>query len=179
VLYDKETGVYMDRHIKTGKFTGLCSVGSFMPLYAGLTPKPLARRMCQDYLLNPGRFYTTLPFPTVDSQHQIFRSGGYLFEPAGYPGALSQHAYWNGRAWPQFNYWMVGAIHRSGLESQADEAADRILRNYDTQESLHECYDPLTGFGNGHPEFLWSAAAALGLIFQLYKKPPVPELSLA
>jgi hypothetical protein len=43
-------------------------------------------------------------------------------------------------------------------------------------EGIHECYDSLTGFGNGHPEFLWSTAAVLALAYRHYRRPPVAKL---
>ena len=39
-------------------------------------------------------------------------------------------------------------------------------------EAIHECYDSLTGYGNGHPEFMWSSAAVIALASEYYKKEP-------
>jgi len=43
-------------------------------------------------------------------------------------------------------------------------------------EAIFECYDSLTGWGIGHPEYSWSAAAALALAFELYTQNPVGKL---
>ena len=102
-------------------------------------------------------------------KHPAFRSGGYLHSPPGHPGSLVQHAYWIGRTWPHISFWLVEAIHKSGLAKEADEAAGRILDAIGKSEAIYECYDSLTGYGNGHPEYTWTSAAVLALAFQRYK----------
>jgi hypothetical protein len=169
-LYDDEAGVYMDRCVD-GRFTGMLTPASFMPLYAGFCPHTRAQRLCRDYLLNPDRFYTTMPFPTLDRSHVAFRSGGYQSTHSDHPGALVNQAYWIGRSWPHVSFWMVGAIHRSGLPVEARTAAGRILDAMTRNEGINECYDALTGDGVGHPEYNWSQAAALALAFELYARP--------
>ena len=51
---------------------------------------------------------------------------------------------------------------------EADRACARMLEAMDRNEALYECYDPLTGVGNGHPEFMWSAAAVLVAVKRHY-----------
>ncbi len=172
-LFNPKSGVYEDRSAKDGRFVGMVTAGSFLPLYAGITPPEIARDICRRYLLDPEHFYTTMPFASVDRAHPSFRSGGGLFVPPEHPGALVQQSYWKGRAWPHVSFWLVGALYRSGLEAEADEAARAILDAISRSEAIHECYDSLTGFGNGHPEFAWSSAAVLALAYGLYKHDPV------
>jgi hypothetical protein len=71
-LFDPVTGMYQDRHIPSGRFTGYLTAGCFLPLYAGLAPKQAAVAACRRYLLDPERFYTTLPFAGVDRAHPAF-----------------------------------------------------------------------------------------------------------
>jgi glycogen debranching enzyme len=175
LLFDPATGTYQDRHIVDGRFSGMLTPSVFMPLYAGIAPRDVAQAMCRRYLLDPQRFYTTLPFATLDRSHPAFRSGGYLYAPPSHPGSLVQQAYWIGRAWPHVSYWMVGALWHSGLHAEADEAAARILDAISRSESIYECYDSLTGFGNGHPEMMWSGAAVLALAYRRYALPAVAE----
>lgn len=173
LLYDEATGVYQDRCTVDGRFSGLITPSCFMPLYAGIVPQQRAQRICREYLLNPERFYTTLPFPTLDRSHPAYRSGGFLHAPPEYPGALVHHSYWIGRTWPHVSYWMVGALYQSGLHTEAEQAAMDILDGMNRNEAIHECYDSLTGYGNGHPEFMWSSAAVLALAYQMYQGDPV------
>lgn len=169
-LFDPVTGLYQDRHIPSGRFTGYLTAGCFLPLYAGLAPKAAAVAACRRYLLDPERFYTTLPFAGVDRAHPTFKPGGRLYEVPQYPGALLQSAYWLGRVWLQYSYWLTGALWQSGLRKEADAAADKILDALLPQESLYECYDPLTAMGNGHAEFSWGAAAVLALAYRQYRR---------
>jgi putative isomerase len=169
-LFDPVTGMYQDRHIPSGRFTGYLTAGCFLPLYAGLAPKQAAVAACRRYLLDPERFYTTLPFAGVDRAHPAFKSGGRLYAVPQYPGALLQSAYWLGRVWLQYSYWLTGALWQAGLKKEADAAADKILDALLPQESLYECYDPLTAMGNGHAEFSWGAAPVLALAYRQYRR---------
>lgn len=173
-LFDPKSGMYQDRHIATGRLTGYLTSSSFIPIYAGLASKEVAVRACREYLLNPARFYTTLPFAGADQAHPAFCSGGRLYEVPSYPGSLLQSAYWIGRVWLQYSYWLTGALWQAGLHEEAEAARKKILEALSLQSSLYECYDPLTGQGNGHAEFSWGAAPALGLAYRQYRRGPVP-----
>jgi hypothetical protein len=174
-LFNPEAGIYQARNVEDGRFNEIVSLESFLPIYAGITPRSLAADLCRKYLLNPDHFYTILPFPSLGRSHEAFRSSGSLYEPPAYPGALVQQAYWIGRTWLNYSYWMVGAIYQAGLPEEADRAALRILDAVGRNETIYECYNPLTGTGTGHAEFPWAAASVLALLFQLYKQPAVPE----
>lgn len=169
-LFDPVTGMYQDRHIPSGRFTGYLTAGCFLPLYAGLAPKQAAVAACRRYLLDPERFYTTLPFAGVDRAHPTFSAGGRLYAVPQFPGALLQSAYWLGRVWLQYSYWLTGALWQAGLHTEADTAADKVLDALLPQESLYECYDPLTSTGNGHAEFSWGAAPVLALAYRQYRQ---------
>ena len=104
-LLEPASGVYLDRRLDNGRFGDMISMASFVPMQAGIAPPEAARNICRRYLLDETRFYTTLPFPTLDRE-----------------------------------------------------------------EAINECYDSLTGQGNGHPEFMWSSAAVLILATQYYRQ---------
>jgi hypothetical protein len=176
-LIEPETRTYQDRHCETGVFTGLVNLASFIPIYAGIAPPEIAETGCRDYLLSPAHFLTALPFPVIDRAHPTFRAGGWLHSPPAYPGALVQQAYWMGRTWLHGDCWLLGALRQGGFEAEADAVADRILEAVGKNEGIHECYDSLTGYGNGHPEFLWSSAAVLALAHRFYARPPVATLA--
>jgi len=175
-LIEPETRTYQDRHIETGEFTGMVQMGSFLPVYAGIAPPEVAGVLCRDYLLSPDHFLTPMPFPVIDRAHPTFRSGGFLHEPPAYPGALVQQSYWRGRTWIHANCWLLGALWQSGFQNEADAIADKILEAAGRSEGIHECYDSLTGYGNGHPEFMWSSAAVLMIAHRFYSLPPVGML---
>lgn len=172
-LLDPVTRTYQDRNYKTGVFNGIVSLASFIPIYAGIAPPDVTEHLCRDYLLSPAHFLTEMPFPTIDRAHSTFRSGGFLHAHPEHPGSLVQHSYWRGRTWLHGNIWYLGALCQGGFQREADEIADRILSTVGRSESINECYDSLTGFGNGHPEFMWSSAAVLALAYQCYKLDPV------
>lgn len=172
-LWNPSAGVYQARSAVGGRFNGIVSLESFLPIYAGITPRKVARELCRRFLLDPRRFYTTLPFPTLDRRHEAFRSGGSLYESSRHPGALVQQAYWIGRTWLNYSYWMVGALWQAGLRREAEAATEKILEAVSRSETIYECYDPLTGTGNGHAEFPWAAASVLALAYGLYRRGPL------
>jgi len=176
-LLEPTSRTYQDRHRETGLFTGLISMASFIPVYAGLAPADIASHHCRNYLLSKDHFLTTFPFPVVDRAHPTFRPGGFLYSPPAYPGALVQQSYWRGRTWLHGNVWMLGALWQSGFKDEAHELSRTILEGVSKNEAIYECYDSLTGFGNGHPEFLWSAASVLMLARNFYTRPPVAQLA--
>ncbi len=165
-LFDPELQTFQDRRVG-GAFTNMLTPSCFMPLYAEIPEPELALQICERYLLAPEHFNTLLPFPSLDLAHPAFRGGGFLKERGS---SLSPQSYWIGRTWPHVSFWMVGAIYRSGLQREADEAADRILSALNRSESIYECYDPMTGYGVGHAEFSWSASAVLSLAYRLYRE---------
>jgi glycogen debranching enzyme len=169
LLYDPERGIYQDRAVADGRFTGMLTLAAFLPVYAGFAPVAAARRMCRRYLLNPDHFNTPMPFCTLDRSHPAFRSGGFLQTVPQVPGALAPQAYWIGRAWPNVNTWMLGALWKAGLKREAEEAAWRLLDTMDRFETTHETYDPLSGMPGGHPECSHGGSAALIYAHGLYK----------
>jgi len=175
-LIEPETRTYQDRHVNTGAFNGMVHMGSFIPVYAGIAPREVGETLCREYLLSPDHFLTPMPFPVVDRAHPSFRPGGFLFEHPAFPGSLIQQAYWCGRTWIHADTWLLGALWQCGFEREARSLADRILMAASRSESFHECYDSLTGFGNGHPEFMWSAAAVLLILARFYERSPVAAI---
>ncbi len=169
-LFNPEAGIYQTRRTTDGRFSGMVGADSFLPVFAGIAPEPIARQICRKYLLNPEKFYTPMPFATMDRSHEAFRSGGSLYEPPGWPGALVQQSYWQGRSWMNYNYFLVGALNQAGLHAEADAAVLKILDVVSRHETIYECYDPLTGSGTGHAEFPWAAGATLAMLFGLYRE---------
>ena len=176
-LLEPETRTYQDRHLETGEFTGMISLACFIPVYAGIAPPDVATHLCRDYLLSPDHFLTDLPFPVIDRAHPTFRNGGFLTSSPEYPDSLGQQSYWRGRTWIHGDTWCLGALWQSGFRQEADALADRILTAVNRSEGICECYDSLTGFGNGHPEFMWSSAAVLLLAHGFYRQASVAEVN--
>jgi glycogen debranching enzyme len=168
-LWDDDLEAYQDRRLD-GRFTGMLSPACFLPAEAGIGDVARHRRMCQRWLLSPDHFNTPMPFPTVDRAHVAFKSGGTVHPHPDYPGALVQDAYWTGRSWPRLWPWMVAALQRCGLTSDADALARRCLDELDRHESLYECYDALTGNPTGHAEFPCAGATAIELAYGWYRE---------
>jgi len=127
----------------------------FLPLWAGV-PMPVSAKkdMIEGLLLNPKKFFGPIPFPSVAYDHPSYEPGGY----------------WRGRAWSHFSCWLVEVLWREGYESQADEAANRILgwqEMWDFRENMNT--DPSEIFPKGFPHYNWGSAATCYLAERLYR----------
>jgi len=167
-LFNEKDGFYQDRRIDDGNFNGMNTAAGFLPLYAGVVPHERGARICREFLLDRSRFHSPMPFATLDMRHPAFRSGGGLKSIPGHPEWYIQQSYWIGRTWPHVSFWLLGALCRYGFRKEAEDAAYGILDAMSRSDAIFECYDSLTGYGNGQPEFMWSSAAALLILCRRY-----------
>jgi Mannosylglycerate hydrolase MGH1-like glycoside hydrolase domain len=124
--------------------------------WAGLAPIALrgldeerVRRIAEEQLLDPRRFWLPHPVPSVSAQEPSFRPG-----ETGFP----LRRYWRGPTWLFATRFAVEGLLRAGRDEAARDLARRtaalVLR-----EGLREYYDPRTGRGMGARAFGVSAMA--------------------
>lgn len=143
-LWSPETGLFLDRQPGAARPRPLLSAAGWVPAWAGaLGARDLARlRRC---LLDPERFLTPMPFPTL-------AAGQAEHDPDGY---------WNGSVWLDH-----AALAVEVLGEEGEEAARALFRHVCAQGPLWECYSPRTGEPcRGErpavPQFSWTACALL------------------
>ena len=104
-------------------------------------------------MLDPKKFATYVPFPTVSADHSEYGRG-----------------YWRGPVWLNQAYFAIAALARYGYNAEAQEFTQRLfdrlegLKNSDGP--IRENYDALTGEGLNVKHFSWSAAHLL-LLYQM------------
>jgi len=138
VMFDPEEGAFFDVRIQGQSFVKTYSVVQWLPLWAGIADEEEAIRMI-GHMLDPEKFWTNMPFPTVAIDDPEFDSGGY----------------WRGPVWLDHAYFGIVALKRYGYESSAEEAVERLFQ----VDGIWENYDPFTGKGQGEHQFGWTAAA--------------------
>jgi len=156
-MYDEETGWFYDVRLESGEFVPVQGPEGWIPLWAGVASPEQAARV-RDTLLDPEKFGTRVPFPTVSRADPGFSDG-----------------YWRGLVWLDQACFAIQGLWRYGFESDARRMRDRLFANLEGAttpgEALRENYHPLTGEGRNVRHFSWTAAHLL----MLTQSPPVNE----
>jgi glycogen debranching enzyme len=119
------------------------------PLALPRLPEEVARRLAEEQLLHPGRFWLPSPVPSVSAQEPSFRPGD-----TGWP----IRRYWRGPTWLFATRFLVDGLVRAGRRAEARELAGRTAALV-MREGFREYYDPRTGRGLGARAFGVSAIA--------------------
>jgi len=104
----------------------VATIGSWMPLMAGVPTRRMARRMAAT--LQTEHWTTPLPVPTVDRLDPRWKSG----------------AYWRGDVWPAPNYQIATGLARYGHKALAADIADKTIANA-LKHGVSEHYDAVSG----------------------------------
>ena len=119
------------------------------PLALPDLPEDIGRRLVEEHLLDPDRFWTPVPPPSVSAEDPGFsRSDRFLL----------LRRYWRGPTWINAAWLVWLGLVRLGYDVEAAEMARRIGGAVHGA-GLREYYDPFTGAGMGATDFSWSALA--------------------
>jgi hypothetical protein len=147
-LWDPESGIFLargpdDEPLRSSTWAGLAPLA--LP---GLSEK-VARRLCEEQVLDPRRFWLPHPVPSVSAEEPSFRPGD-----TGRP----IRRYWRGPTWLFATRFVVDGLLNAGRAAEARDLARRtaalVLR-----EGFREYYDPRAGRGMGARAFAVSAIA--------------------
>ena len=130
------------------------------PLALPDLPEPIGRRLVEEHLLDPQRFWLPAGVPSVAADEPCFQRGDR--------GPLRQHRYWRGPVWINTAWLIWLGLTRLGYAERAAELVVRI-RNVIDSAGLREYFDPYDGRGMGQRDFAWST-----LILELLG-PPGPS----
>ncbi|MCP4898412.1 MAG: glycoside hydrolase [bacterium] len=148
-MFDEKTGFFYDVRLSDRSFVTVAGPEGWIPLWAGVASDEQAERVRQ-MMLDPEKFATHIPFPTIPADHPDFMSG-----------------YWRGPVWLDQAYFGVSALAHYGYAADADAMTRRLfdrpqgLKN--SSAPIRENYDPRTGEGMKVNHFSWSAAHLLML----------------
>ncbi len=118
------------------------------PLALPDLPDAIGRRLVDEYLLDPGRFWLPFAPPSVAADEPSFSRDDKL--------APGLHRYWRGPTWINAAWLVWLGLVRLGYQEQA-RALARRLASLVRARGLREYYDPFSGRGMGAPWFAWSA----------------------
>jgi hypothetical protein len=150
-LYDERRGLFHQLIRKTGHAAPtrhpVITWSALSPLALPDLPEDIGRRLVEEHLLNPKRFWLPVPPPSVSGEEARFsRRDRILF--------LRQ--YWRGPTWVNAAWLLWLGLVRLGYAEEANELGRR-LGNAVAADGLREYYDPYTGNGMGASDFSWSA----------------------
>ncbi len=117
------------------------------PLWTGVASQEQAAR-ARESMLDPSKFLTYVPFPTVAADDPEFSEG-----------------YWRGLVWIDQVYFGIEALRRYGFELDAAMVTQHLFDHLEGLAEpgvpLHENYHPLTGERRNAAHFSWTAAHLL------------------
>ena len=145
-FFDKESGWFYDTSIDGEEFIKVMGCEGWIPLWAKVATDNQAEVVKRN-MMNPGLFYTKLPFQTLSADHP-------KFEPDG--------GYWRGPNWLDQSYFGVRGLHNYGYHNEAYDATYKLIHNAEgllgNGQSIRENYNPISGQGLESKNFSWSAA---------------------
>ena len=125
-MWDEEAGTFLSVHRDTLERIPVATIGSWIPLTAGVPTEAMARRMAS--ALQTPSWSTPLPVPTVDRKDKRWKSNGF----------------WRGDVWPATNYQIASGLADYGHKTLAASIADKTVANA-INSGISEHYDSLSG----------------------------------
>jgi hypothetical protein len=149
-LWDADHGLFLDEAQPSGARPAVSTIASLAPLALPDLPEEIGRRLVEEHLLDPGRYWTPVAPPSVSAQEPTY-------EPGGGRGLVRR--YWRGPTWVNTAWLVWLGLCRLGYQEAADQLMGGLTAAV-TREGLSEYYDPRDGRGLGAPDFAWSSLIA-------------------
>jgi mannosylglycerate hydrolase MGH1-like protein len=146
--YDAGEGLFLPVARPQPRRRPATTVAALTPLALPDLPEEIGHRLVREHLLDPTRFWTAVPPPSVS----VSDPGFSLRDTGG----LRQRRYWRGPTWINTAWLCWLGLVRLGYEEQADQLAERVADAV-AASGLREYYNPHTGAGMGARDFGWSS----------------------
>jgi hypothetical protein len=164
-LYDERAGLFVPAAHPTPARPIPLTWSALAPLALPDLPEHIGRRLVEEHLLDPGRFWLPFPPPSVSAADPSFSTRD---------GRARLRRYWRGPTWLNAAWLLWLGLVRLGYAEPATELVERLTRAINIA-GLREYYHPYTGHGMGAVDFAWST-----LILEMTEpKPAAPDLALS
>ena len=151
-FFDPVKGWFFDTSIDGKKQVEAMGCEGWIPLWAKIATPEQAEAV-KNNMMNPGRFNTYVPFPTLSADHPDFQPDG---------------GYWRGPVWIDQACFGIVGLRNYGYHQEATEVTYKLIHNAEgvmtKGKSIRENYNPVTGAGLEAENFSWSAAHYLLLL---------------
>lgn len=150
-MWDEATGTFLAVHRDTLEKIPVATIGSWIPLAAGVPTPAMAKRMAE-VLASPA-WMTPLPVPTVARTDKRWKSS----------------AFWRGDVWPSTNYQIASGLAAYGHTDLAADIADKTIGNA-LKNGINEHYDSVSGKALGVPDYCMSSTLVTMMLDGLSRK---------
>ena len=149
-MWDEQAGTFLSVRRDTLEKIPVATIGSWIPLTAGVPTEAMARRMAE--VLSSPAWQTPLPIPTVDRTDRRWKSD----------------AFWRGDVWPPTNYQIASGLAAYGHEDLAADIADKTIANA-IRHGISEHYDSVSGKPLGIRDYCMSCTLVTMMLDGLTK----------
>jgi len=150
-MWDEKAGTFLAVHRDTLEKIPVATIGSWIPLTAGVPTPAMAKRMAE--VLASTAWQTPLPLPTVERTDKRWKSS----------------AFWRGDVWPSTNYQIASGLAAYGFQELAATIADKTIANA-VENGISEHYDSVTGAPLGIRDYCMSCTLVTMMLDGLTKK---------
>jgi hypothetical protein len=142
-LFDPERGFFFAEGPR-GERLDVSTWAGLAPLALSHLPAHVARRVVDEHLLNPQRFWLRFPVPSTAASEPSFvpASDKYFWI----------ERYWRGPTWLFTTWFILRGLLRLGYDAEATHLVDRTV-NLVEHSGFREYFNPLTGEGMGARQF--------------------------
>lgn len=145
--YDERTGLFNPIARPAIRDRVPVTWAALAPLALPDLPEEIGRRMIEEHLLDPSRFWLPAGIPSVAADEPSFQRDDHA--------RFTKCRYWRGPVWINANWLLWLGLTRLGYVEAADELGRRLAQTV-AHSGLCEYYDPLDGAGQGQRQFAWS-----------------------
>jgi len=146
-MYDERTGLFAPLVRPALGERPPVTWAALSPLALPDLPEEIGRRLVEEHLLDPQRFWLPAGLASVAADEPSFQRADL--------GSWRQHRYWRGPMWINAAWLVWLGLVRLGYREHADELVRRTAAAVQ-RGGLCEYYEPYTGAGMGQPQFAWS-----------------------
>jgi hypothetical protein len=146
-MYDQQAGVFHPLARPEPSRPVALTWTTLAPLALPDLPEEIGRRLVEEHLLDPKRFWLRVPPPSVSVSDPSFSLDDTDW--------LGVKRYWRGPTWINAAWLVWLGLIRLGYAAEASELVQRITGAV-ASEGLREYYNPHTGGGMGAVDFAWS-----------------------
>ncbi len=145
-LYDEQAGLFRPIARPQPSEQPALSWATLSPLALPDLPEAIGRRLVEEHLLDPARFWLPVPPPSVPADDPAFSRR---------ESSWGIKRYWRGPTWVNAAWLLWLGLVRLGYSEAAEALATRLGEAV-AAAGLREYYDPYTGDGMGAHDFAWS-----------------------
>jgi putative isomerase len=150
-MWDEKAGTFLSVKRDTMEKIRVATIGSWIPLTAGVPTRAMANRMAE--VLATAAWRTPLPVPTVDRTDPRWKS----------------NRFWRGDVWPSTNYQIASGLAAYGHKDLATDIADKTVANA-IKNGINEHYDSVSGKGLGVKDYCMSCTLVTMMLDGLTQK---------